>query len=218
AILQKLCGEDLSQIRFFKFKDGIEVSGASAIISRTGYTGEDGFEIYLNPVDAPALWDKLTEAGEEHGLTPAGLGARDTLRLEAGLPLYGHELSASITPVEAGLSKFISFAKNEFNGMETLKKQHEEGIGRRLVGFEMVERGIPRADYEIESDGVIVGHVTSGTFSPTLNQNIGMALVTPELCEEGKEFNVIIRGKPVKGRVVKLPFNRKRYKNKEDAK
>jgi aminomethyltransferase len=218
TIMQKLCEEDLSRVRFFKFIDGIEVGGIKAILSRTGYTGEDGFEIYVDPAEAPALWDKVMEAGEEYGLTPAGLGARDTLRLEAGLPLYGHELSQSITPVEAGLSKFISFEKISFNGKDVLKKQHDEGLGRRLVGFEMIERGIPRADYEIESEGVIVGHVTSGTFSPTLNRNIGMALVIPELAEEGKEFNVIIRGKPVRGRTVKLPFNVKRYKNREEAK
>jgi len=220
-ILQTICSDDLSKIRFFRFIEKANISGIEAIVSRTGYTGEDGFEIYLDPKHAPAVWDMLMEArrsSADSGLTPAGLGARDTLRLEAGLPLYGHELDKDITPVEAGLTKFISFSKAEFNGKAALQKQYEGGSGRRLTGFEMTERGIPRAGYEIEKDGNIVGVVASGSYSPSLDANIGTAFVPAELTAEGSEFNVIIRGKPVKAVAVKLPFNRKRYKNREDVK
>ena len=145
----------LSQLKFFRFIEKADIRGMKAIVSRTGYTGEDGFEIYIDPKHAPAVWDLLMEAGrgsgvrdEKHngaggqGLTPAGLGARDTLRLEAGLPLYGHELEKDISPVEAGLLKFISFSKPDFIGKAALQKQYESGSGRRLTGFEMAERGI----------------------------------------------------------------------------
>jgi aminomethyltransferase len=213
-ILQSLVSIDLQEIGFYRAKTGVVVAGIKTLVlSRTGYTGEDGFEIYCRAEDAVALWESLLEAGEEDGLIPCGLGARDTLRFEARLPLYGHEIDDKVTPYEAGLGFFVKTKKGvPFIGMEALIAQKEKGIEKKLVGFEMVDRGIPRQGYEIAKDGQVVGYVTSGSFSPTLEKNIGLGYVPVSLSEVGSEFDVIIRGKPVKARVVETPFYQPRYK------
>jgi aminomethyltransferase len=214
-ILQPLVpGAVLSQLGFYWAKTGLNVAGIkSLVLSRTGYTGEDGFEIYVKRADAVALWEALLEAGAEQGLVPAGLGARDTLRFEARLPLYGHEINDQITPLEAGLGFFVKLKKGvDFIGREALAAQKEQGLTRKLVGFEMIDRGIPRQGYEIAKDGQVVGFVTTGSFSPTLEKNIGLGYVPVALAEIGTEFDVIIRGKAVKARVVETPFYQPRYK------
>lgn len=212
AILQKLTGTPLSEIGFFRFKPDVLLGGIEAIVSRTGYTGEDGFEIYINSESAVYLWDKILEAGRDEGLVPVGLGARDTLRFEAALPLYGHEISQDISPLEAGLGKFVKLDKDDFIGKEALLKQHEQGLKRILVGFEMIDRGIPRSGYEVQVNGRKAGFVTSGSFSPSLGKNIGMALVESGINEEDAEINIVIRNKALKAKTVKLPFYNKKYK------
>ncbi len=212
GILQKLTDKPLSEIAFYHFAEGEKVAGVDAIVSRTGYTGEDGFELYVAAGDAPALWDALLLAGAEDGLVPAGLGARDTLRFEAALPLYGNELSQEITPLEAGLGMFVKLDKENFIGKEALAGQKAAGLKRRVVGFEMAGPGIPRSHQEIVADGQTIGHVTSGTRAPSLEKNMGMALVEAEYAAEGTEFAVVIREKPVAARTVKKPFLPKRYK------
>lgn len=211
-ILQKLTDYPLGDIRFYRFAPNVRVAGYDALVSRSGYTGEDGFELYTDPINAPALWQALLDAGKEEGLIPAGLGARDTLRFEAALPLYGQEISAEISPLEAGLNRFVKLDKPEFIGRDALAKQAEEGLKRKVVGFELVERGIPRSHYNIEKDGQPIGFVTTGSFSPTLKKNIGLALVQSEYAADGMEFDVIIRDKPVKAQVVPVPFYSKKYK------
>ena len=199
AMLQNFTEEDLSKIKPFRFVEG-EVDGASAIISRTGYTGEDGFELYVGSEDAPALWRKLVEAGA----TPAGLGARDTLRLEAGMCLYGNELDPGTTPLEAGIGFAVHLDKDEeFVGQEALRREKGEGLRKKLVGFEVEGRGIARHGYPAVVDGEEVGEVTSGTQSPTLNRAIGLALVAPGVEDT---FEVEIRGRAVEVRAVPLPF------------
>ena len=210
-ILQKLTGFDLSTIKFFYFAE-TEMDGKNAIVSRTGYTGEDGFEIYLNGEDAALLWDVILETGKELGAKPIGLGARDTLRFEAVLPLYGHEISGEITPLEAGLNFFVKLDKEDFIGKDALVKQKAEGLKRKLVGFEMIDRGVPRAHYEITKDGENIGFVTTGSYSPTLDKNIGLALVNSEHSELGTEFAVMRSGKALKAKVIPLPFYKKNYK------
>jgi aminomethyltransferase len=211
-ILQKLTDTDLNEIGFFYFKPEVKINGVSALVSRTGYTGEDGFEIYLDPVHAPLIWDKLLEVGKEDGLVPVGLGARDTLRFEASLPLYGQEIDQDITPLEAGLGYFVKLAKEGFIGKEALVKQKESGIPRKLVGFEMVDRGIARSHYEVQADGKKIGFVTTGSFSPSLKKNIGLALIDAEFANEGGEIEVVVRNRSLKARIIKKPFYRKRYK------
>ncbi len=204
----------LSEIGFYWAKTGETVAGIrSLVLSRTGYTGEDGFEIYVRKEDAAALWEALLEAGDARGLVPAGLGARDTLRFEAKLPLYGHEINDQITPLEAGLGFFVKMKKGvEFIGMQALAGQKEKGLTRKLAGFEMIDRGIPRQGYELAKDGTVVGFVTTGSFSPTLEKNIGLGYLPAELTEIGTEFDVIIRGKALKAKVVATPFYQPRYK------
>lgn len=209
--LQKLTAEDLNEIGFFGFKDDVELAGASALVSRTGYTGEDGFEIYLSPEDAPTLWSKILEAGQEDGVLPCGLGARDTLRFEAKLALYGQELTSEISPLEAGLGFAVKVDKEEdFIGKDVLKEQKENGPPRKLVGIEMIERGIPRHGYpvfaEVNGEEKQVGEVTTGTQSPTLKKNVGLVLVQAEFSGLGQELYVQIRNKNVKAVVVKAPF------------
>ncbi len=213
TILQKLTDYPLGNIRFFHFVPEVTVAGLKALVSRGGYTGEDGFELYTDPANAPALWNAVLDAGKEEGLLPAALGARDTLRFEAALPLYGQEISADISPMEAGLNRFVKLDKADFIGKAALDKQAEEGLKRKLVGFEMVERGIPRSHYDVQADGKTVGFVTTGSFSPTLKKNIGLALVEAGCAAEGTELNIIIRDKPVKARVIPIPFYNKKYKN-----
>ncbi len=198
-LLQDLTDTELSDLKPFRFAWG-EIGGAEAIISRTGYTGEDGFEIYLPGGDAPQVWRTLIEAGA----TPAGLGARDTLRLEAGMCLYGNELDAETTPLEAGISFAVHLDKEqEFIGQAALKEEKEKGLRKKLVGFEMEGRGIARHDHQVTVNDEMVGHVTSGTKSPTLDRAIGLALV-----DSGVEdrFDVVIRDNPVPAKAVPLPF------------
>lgn len=202
SILQNFVERDLSTLRRYRFWE-TEVGGRGAILARTGYTGEDGFEIFIPPGDAPSLWRLLLEAGA----TPAGLGARDTLRLEAGMCLYGNELDEKTTPLEAGISFAVDLdKKEEFIGQDALRREMEEGLRKKLVGFELEGRGIARHGYPVVSGGEEVGVVTSGTMSPTLNRAIGLAYVPPDL-EVG--FEVLIRGRPVRARIVPLPFYRR---------
>lgn len=204
-ILQKLTDTDLSEIKYYWFSHGT-IAGVECLISRTGYTGEDGFEFYFAPEHAPTLWRQVLAAGEPEGIEPIGLGARDTLRFEARLPLYGNELGPDITPLEAGLAIFVKLEKAEFIGKEALVRQKEAGLPRKLVGLEMVERGIARSHYPIEKNGEAVGFVTSGSFSPTLNKNIALGLVRADLAGLGTELDVLIRNKPVKAKVIPTPF------------
>lgn len=199
AMLQNFTNEDLPAIKPFRFIEG-DIEGASAIISRTGYTGEDGFELYLKSDDAPKIWRKLIEAGA----APAGLGARDTLRLEAGLCLYGNELDPETTPLEAGIGFAVHLDKEEeFIGQAALREEKEQGLRKKLVGFNLEERGIARHDHTVQVDGESVGKVTSGTMSPTLNEAIGLALVAPNVEDS---FQVEIRGRSIPAHTVQVPF------------
>lgn len=210
-ILQKVTEDSMDKISFFYFDPCVKIGGIDAVVSRTGYTGEDGFEIYVASRDAAALWNLLMDAGGEYGLVPAGLGARDTLRFEAALPLYGQEISQSISPLEAGLDKFVKLGKQEFIGKNALVRQNKHGVSRKLAGFEMMDKGVPRSHYEIFTGDKNIGFVTSGSFSPSLKKNLGLALVDKNYAEEGSEFNVIVRGRLLKARVVKIPFYEKKY-------
>ena len=198
-LLQNLTATDLSTLKYFRFADG-EVAGVKTIISRTGYTGEDGFELYLPSDDAPRVWRALLEAGA----TPAGLGARDTLRLEAGMCLYGNELDPETTPLEAGIGFAVHLDKEqEFIGQDALRKEKEDGLRKKLVGFEVEGRGIARHDHPVKVEDETVGRVTSGTLSPTLNRAIGLALVSPGVEDR---FEVVIRERSVEAHTVPLPF------------
>jgi glycine cleavage system T protein (aminomethyltransferase) len=206
AILAPLASVDVSALRYYGFAEG-EVAGVPALISRTGYTGEDGFELYLPPGDAAAVWRRLLTAGAPHGLVPAGLGARDTLRLEAGMALYGHEIDEETTPFEAGLGWVVKLGKGDFLGRAALAAQEASGVKRRLVGFEVLGRGIARQGHAVlDASGAAVGAVTSGTFSPTLEKALGMAYVPIGLDTPGTPITLDVRGKPVAARVVALPF------------
>jgi aminomethyltransferase len=206
-VLQKLTEVDLSQIKFFGFRDDVDIQGIKALVSRTGYTGEDGFEIYCRAEDAITLWQAILEAGKEEGVLPCGLGARDTLRFEATLPLYGQELSKDITPIEAGLGFAVKTNKEvDFLGKDVLKKQKEEGTLRKLVGIEMIDKGIPRHGYPIFSGDEEIGVVTTGTQSPTFKKNIGLALIKTEFSALDTEVEVDIRGRRLKAKVVATPF------------
>jgi aminomethyltransferase len=211
-VLQKLTDTDLNDIKFFYFKDNVLVSGVKCLVSRTGYTGEDGFEIYTSHENIEKVWDNILSSGKDTGVKPAGLGCRDTLRFEATLPLYGNEISKNITPLEAGLGFFVKLNKNNFIGKEALVKQKSEGLKRKLVGFEMKDRGIPRHGYEVSVDGRVIGFVTTGYYSPTLKRNIGLALVETDFSELGTNFDIIIRAKPVKAEVISKKFYSKNYK------
>jgi aminomethyltransferase len=208
AILQSLTQVGLHEIKYYNFVIG-SISGIEeVIISATGYTGAGGFELYIPNARAAKLWKAILEAGEPHGLLPAGLGARDTLRLEMGMCLYGNDIDDTTSPLEAGLGWITKFTK-DFISSQTFAKQKEEGLTKKLVGFEMIDRGIPRHGYEIAKNGQVVGRVTSGTASPSTGKNIGMGYVPIALASEGSEFDVLIRNKSIKARVVKLPFYKK---------
>jgi glycine cleavage system T protein (aminomethyltransferase) len=208
SILQGLTETNLEPIVYYGFRRG-EVAGRPAIISRTGYTGEDGFELYVAPEDAEALWDALLAAGGDRGLVPAGLGARDTLRLEAAMALYGHELDLETTPWEAGLAWTVKLNCGDFIGREALVAAMAAGPRKKLVGFEVRGRGIAREGCEAWGAGGSIGRVTSGTFSPTLERALGMAYLAPEWCEVGREFEIDVRGRRLPAQVVKLPFYRR---------
>lgn len=205
-ILQKLTNTDLSKIAPFFLKQNVEISGVNCLISRTGYTGEDGFEIYLNNEDASIIWEKLMEKGKDEGIKPAGLGARDTLRFEASMPLYGNEISQDITPLEAGLGFFVKFDKGNFIGRESLLKQKEEGLNRKLVAFEMIENGIPRHGYDVLKDKAKIGFVTTGYHSPTLKKNIGFALVDSKFTALDTILEIQIRKKVAKAKIINKKF------------
>ena len=205
AILAGLTSTDLTAIRYYAFVQG-EVNGRAAIISRTGYTGEDGFELYLAPEDAPAVWDRLLEVGGPEGLVPAGLGARDTLRMEAAMALYGHEIDDTITPLEAGLQWVVKLEAGDFIGRQALVAMKEEGLPRKLVGFNVEGRGIARQGHKVLVDGEEVGFVTSGTFSPTLEKALGMAYVPVSMATAGTPLSLNVRGKLIPAVVVDLPF------------
>ena len=204
-IMQHITNVDLSKLKYYTFTQG-KVDGVSALISRTGYTGEDGFEIYISPEYGRQLWQKILQIGAPEGVQPIGLGARDTLRFEARLPLYGNELGAEITPLEAGLGVFVKFDKGEFIGREVLLAQKEQGVPRKLVGLEMVERGIARSHYPIQKNGEDIGFVTSGSFSPTLNKNIALGLIRSDLAVQGEVLDVMIRGKAVQAKIIPSLF------------
>ncbi|WP_199614371.1 glycine cleavage system aminomethyltransferase GcvT [Paenibacillus alkalitolerans] len=209
-ILSKAADADVRGLAPFRFVEGVAVAGVKALVSRTGYTGEDGFELYVSSEDAAALWRALLEAGGEYGLSPAGLGARDTLRFEARLPLYGQELSADISPLEAGLGMFVKLDKGDFIGREALAAQKEQGVPRKLVGIEMIDRGIPRSHYKVYApDGTAIGEVTTGTQSPTLKTNLGLALIDSRHAALDNEVLVDIRGKQLRAKIVKAPFYRR---------
>ena len=207
-ILQTLTQVNLNEIRYYNFLIGRIAGIEEVIISATGYTGAGGFELYVPNEHAAKLWNSVIEAGEPYGLLPAGLGARDTLRLEMGMCLYGNDIDDTTSPLEAGLGWITKFSK-DFISSQTFAKQKEEGLSKKLVGFEMIDRGIPRHGYEIAKNGKVVGRVTSGTSIPSTEKNIGMGYVPIELSAEGSEFDVLIRNKSIKAQVVKLPFYKK---------
>lgn len=211
-ILQKLTDKNLNEIEFYHFSENVHIENINTLVSRTGYTGEDGFEIYLHSEDGAKLWDLLLAAGEEDGLIPTGLGSRDTLRFEACLPLYGQEIDKDITPLEAGLGFCVKLSKDNFIGKDSLVKQKSEGLKRKIVAFEMVERGIPRSHYEVFADDRKIGYVTTGSYSPTLKKNIGLALIESDYAKEGTEIEVVIRNKNIKATIIKKPFYTKKYK------
>jgi aminomethyltransferase len=204
-ILQKLTNVSLPEIKYYWFKHG-DVDGIPCLISRTGYTGEDGFEVYLAPEKASQLWRRILEVGSDEGVQPIGLGARDTLRFEARLPLYGNELGPDISPLEAGLGIFVKLEKENFVGKDVLLEQKEKGVPRKLVGLEMIERGIARSHYPLQKAGEEIGFVTSGSFSPTLNKNIALGLIRADLAEMGETLEVMIRGKAVKAQIIPSLF------------
>jgi len=203
--LQKLTPVDLAPIKYYWFADGT-VSGTPARIARTGYTGEDGFEIYVAPAEAPRIWDQILEAGYEFGIKAAGLGARNTLRLEAKMALYGHEMDATITPLEADLAWIVKLDKGDFIGRDALIKQKEQGVSRKLIGFEMLGRGIGRDGYEVHVDQKAAGWVTSGGPAPSLNKNIGLCYLPASQCEIGRTIHVMVRNQPVEAVTVPTPF------------
>jgi aminomethyltransferase len=209
AILEPLASPGVAGLRYYGFLDG-EVAGVPALISRTGYTGEDGFELYLEPERAPEVWRRLLAAGAAHGLVPAGLGARDTLRLEAAMALYGHEIDERTTPLEAGLSWVVKLGKGDFIGRGALLAQRDQGVRRTLVGFAVEGRGIARQGHAVLSGETAVGAVTSGTWSPTLGKAIGMAYVPPALASPGTPLAVDVRGRALAAVVVELPFYRRK--------
>lgn len=212
-VLQKLTDKPLAGIGFFCFLSQIRIGNIKALISRTGYTGEDGFEIYLDPKESVEMWEELIKSGAEKNVLPAGLGARDTLRFEAALPLYGHEISEKITPLEAGLSKFVKLkSKSCFIGKDALVQQKRNGLRRKIVAFEMIERGLPRENYDVEINGEKTGFVTTGGYSPSLKTNIGLALIPKKYAKYGKEIGINIRGKVKKAKIIRKPFYNKKYK------
>lgn len=204
--MQSLTSEDLSAIKFYHFKVADFAGIEHVIISATGYTGSGGFEVYCKNSEVEQVWNKVMEAGKKFGIKPIGLAARDTLRLEMGFCLYGNDISDTTSPLEAGLGWITKFTK-DFVNSDNLKKQKEEGLKRKLIGFELTERGIPRHDYEIaDKDGSIIGIVTSGTMAPSLNKAIGLGYVTVENSAPGTEIFIQIRNKPVAATIVKTPF------------
>ncbi|MEO8380790.1 MAG: glycine cleavage system aminomethyltransferase GcvT [Acidobacteriota bacterium] len=200
-VLQPMTDVPLAEMKYYRFGHGT-VDGAPAIVSRTGYTGEDGFEVYVAPEHAPRIMRKLVAAG----VKPCGLGARDTLRLEAKMALYGNDIDHTTTPIEADLNWIVKLDKGEFAGSDVLRREKQEGPARKLVGFEMIDRGIARHGYPVVSGTEEIGVVTSGTHSPTLKKAIGLAYLPLDKSAQGSEFSVLIRGKEARARVIPTPF------------
>ena len=204
-VLQTLTGVNLAELKYYWFTTG-EVAGVRSTISRTGYTGEDGFEVFAPPATAERVWDAVLQAGRPAGVVPAGLGARDTLRLEAAMRLYGNDIDDKTTVLEADLGWIVGWKKPSFIGAEALRRQKESGVGRKLVGFEVLERAIARHGYEVYLDGVKAGIVTSGTQTPFLKKPIGMAYLPAGATAPGTPFEIDVRGRRVRAQVVALPF------------
>ncbi len=204
-ILQTLTGVDLSPIKYYWFANG-EVAGVKCTISRTGYTGEDGFEVFVPPGSAERVWDAILQAGKPAGAIPAGLGARDTLRLEASMRLYGNDMDEKTTVLEADLGWIVGWKKDEFLGIDVLRRQKAEGTSRKLVGFEMIDRAIARHGHDVYLDGTKAGVVTSGTQTPYLKKAIGMAYLPSDRTAPGTEFEVDIRGRRARAAIVPMPF------------
>jgi glycine cleavage system T protein (aminomethyltransferase) len=209
ALLADVQGEVVAGLGSFAIAE-FPVYGTAAFVARTGYTGEDGFEIFVAPAAAPELWRTLLARGAAAGLRPVGLGARDTLRLEARLPLYGNDLDDTTTPLEAGLSRFVKLDKAHFRGQAALQEQKRNGVTQRLAGLEMGDRSIPRAHYPVlDASGAQIGSVTSGSFSPTLGRGIALAYLPPEQAVVGTPLQIAIRGEGHPAIVVKTPFYRR---------
>ncbi|MDH6344122.1 aminomethyltransferase [Parabacteroides sp. PFB2-12] len=210
-ILQRLTPVDLSAIPYYSFVTGEFAGCPNVIISNTGYTGAGGFELYFYPSDAMTIWNAIFEAGKPEGIKPVGLGARDTLRLEAGFCLYGNDLSETTSPIEAGLGWITKFVEGkDFINRAELERQKKEGVTRKLCPFEMIDKGIPRHGYEIvDAEGNVIGEVTSGTMSPFLKKGIGMGYVKPEYTKVGTEFFIQVRNRNLKAQVIKAPFRAK---------
>jgi aminomethyltransferase len=204
-VLSQLAGPNLHDIRRFGFAR-LGLDGVDTLVSNTGYTGSPGYEIYLAAADAEVLFDRLLAAGSDFGIVPAGLGARDTLRLEAGLPLYGHELDDDTSPLEAGLDRFVKRKAGGFIGAEAIEERAAAGHPHVLVGFELEDRGVARAGHAIVRDGEPIGRVTSGGPSPTLGRSIGLGYVPPEAAEEGAALAIQVRKRELAARVVATPF------------
>jgi aminomethyltransferase len=204
-ILARLTDHDLDSIRYYRFAEGV-VDGVGMIISRTGYTGEDGFELYVPAEHAAALWRRLLEVGAGDGLIATGLGCRDSLRLEMGYALYGNDLDEERTPLEAGLAWVTKLDKGDFVGRDALARQKEEGVKVRLAGFRLKERGFPRHGYGVAVDGATVGEVTSGVLSPSLGQGVGLAYLPVASAKQGTEIGIVIRDRAIPAEVVRPPF------------
>jgi aminomethyltransferase len=211
-ILARLTNAPIDSLAYYWFIPEATVAGKTVMISRTGYTGEDGFEIYCAPQEAAFLWEAIMEAGKSYGLLPAGLGCRDTLRFEACMPLYGHELSAQISPLEAGLSRFVKLDKGEFNGSNALAQQKAKGVARKVVGFVVTGRGIARAGYPVIAGDKTIGQVTTGSYAPTLGKNLGLALIETDFSKAGQIIDIEIRGKKVAAEVIAKPFYKREGK------
>ena len=205
GVVQKLTDINLAPIKRYHFVGG-HFSGAPARIARTGYTGEDGWELYVAPEHAGRLWNEILAAGAEFGILACGLGARNTLRMESAMPLYGHEIDATITPWEAGLDWIVKLEKGDFLGREALVKQREKGITRKLIGFEVKGRGIARDGYEIVTGGAGTGWVTSGGPAPALSKNLGMCYLPLHLAEPGNAIEISVRGRGVEAVTIPMPF------------
>ena len=205
AVLARAANPDPTGIKYYRFTTG-KIAGVDCLIARTGYTGEDGFEVYFDQVYSEKVWNAILEAGRPEGIVPCGLGARNTLRLEACFALYGHEIDDTTTPWEANLGWICKLDKGDFLGREDLVQQKAEGLRRRLVGFEMVERGIGRDGYPVLIDGREVGRVTSGCPAPYLKKNLGLAYVPVEHANLGEEISIQIRSTPTRARIVETPF------------
>ena len=206
AILSKLTDAPVGDIQYYHFLPEVLVAGKETLVSRTGYTGEDGYEIYCAPHDAAELWEAIMAAGKEEGILPTGLGCRDTLRFESCLPLYGHELSAEISPLMAGLGRFVKLDKAAFNGLEALQAQKAAGLPQKVMGVEVTGRGIARAGYPVKADGKVIGSVTTGSPAPTLGKNMALALIDAAYAEIGREIAVEVRGKDISAVIVAKPF------------